>query len=381
MIYDYQKNGRYFAQIADETKDLAEAELQALGASSIKPAHRGIYFEASPQKLYLINYRTHLINRILAPLMYFDCHSDRYLHRRAMEIPWEEFLSPEDTFAIFASVSDSNITHSKYAALRLKDAIVDYFRDRTGERPSIDTRTPDVWFNLHIRNNQALISFDTSGGSLHRRGYRLNTVEAPMMETLAAAIIRSARWDGKIPIYDPFCGGGTLLCESYLYASNTPPGVLRDRFGFERLPDFDAALWTSAKAATLSQVRPVPAGLISGGDIDPDAVTTARRNCAVLDSEGVIQIHRRDALDMAAPDGEILIVCNPPYGMRSGREEDMHRLFKQLGDVLKQRFKGSNACIYFGNRDHMPALGLRPKWKKPLSNGGIDGLLAGFNLF
>ena len=380
MVYEYQKNNRYFAQVADEIKDLAEAELQFLGAMSIKPAHRGIYFNAVPRVLYHINYQTHLINRILAPLLFFDCHSDKYLYKRASEIPWEDFLTPAQTFAVFATVSDSHIKHSKFAALRLKDAVVDYIRDRTGDRPSIDTRHPDLWLNLHIWNNRATISLDTSGGSLHRRGYRLNAVEAPMMETLAAAIIKSARWDRRIPIHDPFCGSGTLLCESYLYASNSPPGILRNNYGFEKLPDYDPALWDVVKEEGLKNIRPVPANLISGGDIDPRAVEIARENSAVFDKEGVIIINRRDALKLD-PAEEVLIVCNPPYGIRSGRDEDLHSLFKQFGDALKQRCKGSNVCIYFGNREHLNSLGLRPKWKKPLSNGGLDGLLAGFNLF
>ena len=380
MTYEYQKNSRYFAQVADEIKDLAETEIETLGAASIKPAQGGIYFTATPKVLYNLNFQTHLLNRILAPLLYFDCHSDKYLHKRAMEMPWEDFLSPQQTFAIFATVSNSNIKHSQYAGLRLKDAIVDYFRDKTGERPSIDTRDPDVWINLHIWNNQATISLDTSGGSLHRRGYRQNSVDAPMMETLAAAMIRSARWDGETPIHDPFCGSGTLLSESYLYASNTPPGFLRKKFGFENLPDFDSGVWAALREEGLQAIRPVPSGLISGGDIDSNAVKVARENCAVLDNDRVINIQRKDMMDFA-PSENGLIIANPPYGIRSGRDEDMDALYKQFGDVLKQRCKGSNATIYFGNVDHLISLGLRPKWKKPISNGGIDGLLAGFTLF
>ncbi|MFQ5628300.1 MAG: class I SAM-dependent RNA methyltransferase, partial [bacterium] len=242
-MYLYQKTSRYFAQVADDVKDLAEADLQSLGAKSTRQVYRGIHFTATPEVLYKINFRSCLSHRILAPLMTFDCHSDKYLYKTALQIKWQDFLAPSKTFAVNATVSHSNITHSKFAALRLKDAVVDYFRERTGKRPSIDTEYPDVWLSLHIQNNKATISLDTAGGSLHRRGYRRKTVEAPMIETLAAAIIRYSEWDGRSPLCDPFCGSGTLLCEAFLHATQTPAAILRKKFGFERLPDFDVAIW------------------------------------------------------------------------------------------------------------------------------------------
>ncbi|MEJ2194725.1 MAG: THUMP domain-containing protein [Ignavibacteriaceae bacterium] len=171
-MYNYQKTNRYFAQVADDIKDIAEEEVQSFGAKKTSQKYRGIYFSADTETLYKINYYSRLINRVLAPLISFNCHSDELLYKRALKINWEDFLDPSKTFAVFASVTNSSIKHSKFASLRLKDAIVDYFRNRTRNRPSIDTRGPDVWFNLHIEKNEATISLDTSGGSLHRRGYR-----------------------------------------------------------------------------------------------------------------------------------------------------------------------------------------------------------------
>ena len=215
-MYRYQETQRYFAQVADDIKDIAEQELCTLGARETSPTYRGIYFSASQKVLYTINFYARLITRVLAPLTSFRCHSDRYLYKKAGEIEWQDFLDPSQTFAVFATVANSRLRHSKFAALRLKDAVVDSFRAATGVRPSIDTREPDVWVNLHIQNDEATISLDTSGGSLHRRGYRKKSVQAPLVETLAAAIIHHAEWDGRRPLYDPFCGSGTLLCEAYM---------------------------------------------------------------------------------------------------------------------------------------------------------------------
>lgn len=380
MTYEYQAKNRYFAQVANDITDLAEKELLVLGAKEPSSVYRGIYFNASPEVLYAVNFHARLITRVLAPLVSFNCHSDKYLYLKAMEIPWENFLNPSKTFAVFASVSHSNIKHSKFAALRLKDAVVDYFRARSGDRPSIDTINPDLWLNLHIEHNRATISLDTSGGSLHRRGYRKDSIEAPMMETLAASIITCSGWDAESPLFDPFCGSGTLLCEAYIYASGAPAAMLRDKFGFERLPDFDAALWRRVREEGLKNISPVPRGLISGSDISPEAVAAAKHNCPVIDRNHAIEIRQQDVFQMEEIKGKT-IVCNPSYGIRMDRDVDLSDFYKRFGDFLKQRCTGSTACIYFGEPAYLKSLGLKPTWKRPLSNGGIKGQLALYGLY
>ncbi len=293
-MYAYQQSNRYLLQVADDIKDIAEAELIELGAVEPSHAYRGIYFNADHESLYRINLYSRLINRVLAPLIMFDCHSDNYLYQVAQKIHWEDFLNPDQTLAIFANVTESNISHSKFAALRLKDAIVDYFRERTGERPTIDTRNPDLWLNVYIEKNVATISVDTSGGSLHRRGYRLDTTQAPMSETLAASIIRYAEWDGQTPLYDPLCGSGTLLCEAYLAATKTPSAFMRKKFGFERLPDYDSKLWTKMKKEAKNKIKPVSNNLIKGSDIDSKVVETAKKNSAIVDHSNKIKIIQKD---------------------------------------------------------------------------------------
>lgn len=379
-MYDYQQNNRYFAQAADDIADLVSNELTDLGASDISPAYRGVYFNAHREVLYKINYHSRLINRVLAPLIHFDCHSDKYLYKTASQIEWSDFMTADQTFAVFASVTQSHINHSKFAALRLKDAIVDYFRTKDGRRPSIDRRQPHVWFNLYIENNHAVISVDTSGGSLHRRGYRVQTTQAPMAETVAASIIKLSDWQGATPLYDPFCGSGTILCEAWLAASHTPSAYRREHFGFEALPDFEPALWKKVKKQALNKIITVPGGSIGGSDLDAEVLETARVNCNALGPQQNIQLKRQDVFKISGLN-DMTIVCNPPYGLRLSKGQDMAAFYKNFGDFLKQRCTGSSAYIYFGDRRWLKHIGLRSTWKKPLQNGGLDGRLAKFELY
>lgn len=379
-MYNYQKYNRYFAQAANDILPLVEDELKQFGASDIKHGYRGLYFNAGTETIYRANYESLLINRILAPIISFDCHSDKYLYQTANKINWEDFLSLNETFAIFATVTQSKIKHSKFAAQRLKDAIADYFTDKFGKRPSVDTREPDLWLNLHIERNKAIISVDTSGGSLHRRGYRKETHEAPMSETVAATIINYSEWDGKTPLYDPFCGSGTLLCEAYLRVTKTPPSFKRNKFGFEQLPGFDKKLWEKVKESANSKKTDLLPGLISGSDISFDSIAAAKINCSSLDNSLSKGISKQDVFKLPELENKI-IITNPPYGLRLNKNEDLSGFYKNLGDFLKQKCNGSEAYIYFGERKYLKSIGLRAAWKKPLINGGLDGRLAKFELY
>lgn len=379
-VYQYQKSNRYFAQAADDIKDIVTTELQSLGAEEIDPVYRGLYFKASKKVLYNINYKSLLINRVLAPLISFKCHSDNYLYKTALKIEWNDFLDCNKTFAVFASVSHSTIKHSKFAALRLKDAIADYFMDKAGRRPSVDTHNPQIWINLHIEHDKAVISIDTSGGSLHRRGYRIKGIRAPMIETLAASIIKYADWDGNIPLYDPFCGSGTILCEAFLHVTQTPPAILRKMFGFQSLPDYDAKLWQQVIKESEKNIKSVPEGLIKGSDKSNPAVKAAQQNCNQVDKVGIIKVTCEDIFNMDQLENKI-IICNPPYGIRLNTNDELHNFYKNLGDFFKQRCKGSTVFIYFGKRQYLKSIGLKTSWKKILSNGGLDGRLAKFELY
>jgi len=379
-MFTYQKSGRYFAQIGEGLEDLGRQELRELGAHDIKPGYRGFYFSADQTVLYRLNYCSRLLSRILAPLIHFDCHSDKYLYKTAGNIDWSALIDLNDTFAIKANVSHSRITHSQYASLRLKDAIVDAFRKKTGKRPSVDTRDPDILFNLHIQNNKATIYLDTSGASLHRRGYRLESVAAPMQEIVAAAIIRLSGWNGSKPLADPMCGSGTLLCEAMMHYCRIPAGYLRKKFGFMSLPDFEAETWALVKKTEDSRIRDLAPGLISGSDRSGEAIAAARTNINCFRQGGGIKLSTTSFQNIASMENSV-IVCNPPYGIRLANEETIKDLMKQLGDFLKQHCRGSEAYLYFGNRELLKSIGLKPTWKKILVSGGLDGRLVKYAIY
>lgn len=378
--FEYQRTGRFFGLIADGMEKLGEEELFSLGATDMQNAYRGMFFSADMETLYRINYRSRFFTRILAPLITFDCHSDRYLYRTARSMDWSTFLQADRTFAIFSSVSDSRIGHSQFAALRLKDAIADRFMELEGRRPSVDTDDPDVWIGLRIHRNRATIRLDTSGGSLHRRGYRKKSVEAPMQETLAAAIIHLSGWDGSTPLIDPMCGSGTLLCEALMKYCRIPSAYLRKKFGFQCMPEYDEDEWRALRKKADSAVRELPEGLLRGSDSSAENVAVARKNCRELPSGDRIDLTTCLYRQLGDIRGST-IITNPPYGLRLEKDGDMGGFMKELGDFLKFRCAGSTAYVYFGKRDLLKKIGLRTKWKVPLRNGRLDGRLAKFELY
>jgi putative N6-adenine-specific DNA methylase len=378
--YLYQKTNHYFGQLASGTEKCGMTELRELGATNIKPGYLGVFFCANPRTLFEIVYRTRIFSRILAPLIVFDCHSEKYLYKTAQNIDWSDFLTLTKTFAITSNVADSNIRNSQYAGQIFKDAIVDQFREKTGERPNVDTYNPDLQLNLYIHENKARISVDLGGGSLHKRGYRQESVEAPMQETLAATILRLSKWNGERTLYDPFCGSGTLLCEALMKQCNIPAAYLRHKFGFLRLPDFDASVWNQVKTKANAEITEMTEELIKGSDISPDALKAVRSNRAALPDVGKIKVRRADFHDLD-PIENTTIITNPPYGIRLGDKESTTQLLKEFGDFLKQKCTGCSAFIYYGDASLVKKLGLKPDWKQPLRAGGLDGVLCKYELY
>jgi len=379
-MFAYQKTNRYFAQLADSLESIGAEELTELGATDPKPVYRGVYFNADPATLYRIVYQTRLATRILAQLLRFDCHSTKYLYKTARKIDWNALFTRETTFAVDAITTNSSIRHSQYAALCLKDAIVDHFRDATGWRPNVDTDQPDLLLNLHIDRNKAAISIDTSGGSLHRRGYRQESVAAPMQETLAAAIIHLTGWHGERPLIDPMCGSGTLLAEALMHVTHTPAGFLRQRFGLTALPDYDQGLWNRTRTEADARITAPPAGLISGSDAAREAVRAAAANLQLLPGGNAVRLTTKRFQTLPAITDSV-IVCNPPYGIRLERGRDMTSFMRETGDFLKKNCTGSTAFLYLGDRALAKSVGLKPSRKIPLKNGGLDGLLLEYRLY
>lgn len=379
-MFSYQKTNRYFAQIANGLEEVGQKELALLGATEIKEAYRGLYFQADKETLYRINYRSRVCSRVSASLLRFDCHSTKYLYKTALKMPWDELLQKNSKFIISATTSNSYLKHSLYAAQCLKDAIADYFTNKYGIRPSIDKENPDLWLDLHIDKNKANISLNTSGDSLHKRGYRLESVEAPMQESLAAAIIDLSQWDGEKNLIDPMCGSGTLLSEALIKYCRLPAAFARKKFGFMSMPDYDHKIWQRVKEEEDDKIRSLPSGLISGSDQANRAVKAARRNLRVVKFGSKIALQTRRYQEIAEINNAV-IICNPPYGIRLNKKSDMGSFMEEFGNFLKRRCTGSTAYIYLGKRELIKKVGLKPSWKKPIMTGGLDGVLAKYELY
>ena len=378
--YTYQKENCYFARIPRDIMEAGAAELSVLGAEDVTMEYSGIRFRAAKSTLYRINYLTRLISRCLAPLASFACHDTDTLYRRAKQIRWEDFFSEGSTFAVSGTVSDSTISHSKFAALRVKDAVADYFMEKTGKRPNVSIKNPDIQFSLHIRKNRAEISIDASGGPLYKRGYRQESVTAPMQETVAAAIIQSTEWDGSVSLYDPMCGSGTLLCEALMQYCKVPAGIFREKFGFECLPDFDVTEWNAVKKEADNRIRELPKNVIAGSDVSKEAVKATKTNLMGLHFGKNVKVQTCDFKHLPAITGQV-IVTNPPYGIRMGKDEHLDVFYKKFGDFLKQKCKGSVAYVYFGERGYIKRIGLKASWKKPIISGGLDGRLVKYEMY
>jgi len=381
MKFEYEETNRYFAQTGKGLEDILREELEELGAERCSAARRGVYFTATKEVLYKVNYKATTAFRVLAPILSFDCADGKALYNAAYDVDWSRFITPNHTFAIFSNIyNHPNLIHSNYASLKLKDAIADFFTKKFGRRPNVSPKTPDIWFNLNLHETKAIISVDTSGGSLHRRGYRQETTEAPLQETLAAAIIRLSRWNGDVPFIDPMCGSGTFVAEAYMKYCKIPSAFKRKRFGFILTPDYDRSVWQKVKKDASDEIRPYKEGLILGTDISRKTVTTAIDNLSLIPGASEIRVDRWDFKELKGHENS-MIITNPPYGVRLQEKEEVEILYKEFGDFLKQKCLGSTAWILCGDRELSKRIGLKISEKHTLYNGGIETQLAKVDVF
>jgi putative N6-adenine-specific DNA methylase len=373
-MFEYQKSGRYFVQVPGLMEELCEKELLELGAINTKIAYRGVYFDASIEAIYKINYLSRMISRVLAPLKSERCDDAKQLIKIAQKVRWHELFNINNTFAITSSVAKSNVTNSLYAAQCLKDGIADYFRERFGRRPDVSVSNPDVRLNLHIEENVAVISLDTSGESLHKRGYRLLAGEAPMQETLAAAMLRLSNWNGERTLWDCMCGSGTIVCEALMHYCRIPAQYLRKKFGFMNLPEFDKDNWLELKEKYDSEIRELPKGLIKGSDKSQKMIDVAKDNLSRLPFSQNVEL-KCHPFDHVSSFENGLLITNPPYGIRLGEREEVEVLYKELGDFIKRNCTGTNAFIYTGEPSLRKSIGLKTTRRIPLVNGKLEGVL------
>ena len=371
----------FFATTGKGVEELLAGELRGLGIADAAVESGGVRFTGDVAACWRANLWLRTANRVLMPLAVFPVDSPQALYDGVRAIGWTEWLTPDMTLAVDCNLRDSAMTHSGFVALKTKDAIVDTLRDAYGRRPSVDTRDPDLRVNVHLVKNRCTVSLDTSGASLDRRGYRLERTEAPLRETLAAALVELAGWDGSVPLADPMCGSGTILIEAALKAARRAPGLLRQGFGFQRWPGFDAVrfgrLVAEARAAALPSLS-VP---VAGCDRLPKALDVARQNAARAGVGALVTLAKKEIRDFTPPPGPGVLIFNPPYGQRLSEEEALKPLYKQIGDVMKQRCTGYSAYILTGSPELAKCVGLKASRRFVLFNGPIECRLLKYDLY
>lgn len=379
-----QTLNHYFATVARGLEPIAAQELERLGASDVRPDFTGVHFVGDRALLYRVNLWARTIFRVLVTLREFHCPDAERLYQEVQKIPWEQYLQPHNTLAVNATGGNPKLNHTHFTALQVKNAIVDQQRRQFGQRSSVDTQNPDLLINVHIHQNRCTLSLDSSGASLHKRGYRPAMGLAPLKETLAAALLDMAEWEPSLPFLDPLCGSGTLPLEASLKALNIAPGLFRQQFAFEKWSDFDEPLWNQLlKEAENSELPELKAPII-GCDRDLDILNQARINaeqCGVADKVTFTQKDLSVLSLLDAPADRGVIICNPPYGERIGDVKQLGDLYKLLGDVFKQSFKGWTAFVLTGNKELAKRVGLKASRRIPVDNGSIPCTLLKYELY
>jgi len=370
----------FFATTAKGLEELLAAELTGLGAARVHRLPGGVQFTGDQAMLCRANLWLRTANRVLLRLAAFPCATPADLYQGVKQVAWSDWLTPNMTLAVSCTLKDSQMTHSGYAALKAKDAIVDSMRDHYGERSSVNPRDPDLPVQLYINRNHCTLYLDTSGVPLDRRGYRLERGEAPLREHLAAALVLLSGWQGEVPLYDPFCGAGTILVEAALIAANRAPGLLRESFAFQRWPAYASEVWEAERTAAEGAQRPL-ATAIMGSDLAAATLKHARANLERAGITSGVACTVRSFSDFTPDQGPGVIICNPPYGARMGDEAELVQVYRQLGDVLKQRCGGSRAFVLTRQGMLAKEVGLRPTRRHVLWNGPIECRLLHFDLY
>ena len=359
-------------------EEVLAKELTELGASNIEIGNRMVAFTGDKALMYKANFCLRTAIRILKPIKHFKANTADEVYENIKSIAWENYLDNTKSFAVDAVVFSNEFRHSKFVAYKVKDAIVDYFRDKTGERPNVRINNPDVLLHIHIAEDRCTLSLDSSGESLHRRGYRQEAVEAPLNEVLAAGMILMTGWKGECDLIDPMCGSGTIPIEAALIARNIAPGVFRKEFAFEKWVDFDQDLFDSIynddSAERAFNHR------IYGYDNNPKANEIATRNVKAAGLSKEITLKLQPFQQFEQPREKSIIITNPPYGERISTD-DLLGLYKMIGERLKHAFAGNDAWILSYRDECFDQIGLKPSVKVELYNGALECQFRKYQLF
>jgi putative N6-adenine-specific DNA methylase len=382
-----KENGNYrmTAKTLFGLEDLLVEELKKLGAGEIEKHNRAVSFSGDKGFMYKANLCLRTALRILKPIKTFNIVNEEGLYREIGKIDWEEYMTVEETLAIDCALNSDFFTHSQFMAQKAKDAIVDQFRTKYDKRPSVDLDNPSLRINLHIFKNSCTVSLDSSGESLHKRGYRDETNKAPMNEVLAAGLIQLTGWDRRAPLIDPMCGSGTILIEAAMLASNIPPGYFRKKFGFEQWKDYDQALWDKIFQASIDKISEEDIQL-TGVEISRNVARIAKDNIRNAKVEDIVKVFSTDFKDfepwehikkgVARP----ILIMNPPYGERMD-QDNIAELYKGIGDTLKKKYAGCDVWLITSNPEGMKNVGLHATRKIMIFNGALECRFLKFSMY
>jgi putative N6-adenine-specific DNA methylase len=360
-------------------EEILAKELQILGAQHVEIGTRVVSFKGDKGFMYKANLALRTALKILKPIKTFKAHNDKALYEGIRAIDWSDYLTEHNTFLVETTLHSENFNHSQFVALKTKDAIVDQFRDLNGKRPSIDKDFPDLQIHVHIDRDNVTVSLDSSGASLHHRGYRSATNIAPINEVLAAGMLILSGWEGKSHFLDPMCGSGTILAEAAMMACNIPANINRKEFAFEKWKDWDAELFDNILESLLKKTREFHY-TIKGYDKAPSAVAKAKDNVRNANLDEYITITNENFFDSKKEtEGPLQMVFNPPYGERL--DIDMERFYREIGDTLKQNYPNTNAWFITANLEALKFVGLKPSRKIKLFNGKLEARLVKYEMY
>ena len=360
-------------------EEILEKELFQLGAQNMVKGTRSVSFQGDKGFMYKANLALRTALKILKPIHTFKAHNEQTLYDGIQKIDWSDYLKVQQTFVVETTLYSEQFTHSQFVAQKVKDAIVDQFKAKTGERPSIDKDFPDLRIHIHIDRDFCTLSLDTSGVSLHQRGYKTATNIAPINEVLAAGMLILSGWDGNAHFLDPMCGSGTIVAEAAMIACNIPANINRKEFAFERWPDWDSELFDKVLESLLKKTREFHY-TIKGFDKAPSAVEKAKDNIKNANLEEYVSIGQADFFQSEKDvEGPLHVVFNPPYGERLNIE--MERFYREIGDTMKQNYPGTNVWFITANLEALKFVGLRPSRKIKLFNGKLEARLVKYEMY
>lgn len=371
-----QKEQTDFKMIAKTIFGLEEVlstELQRLGARNVEVHNRAVSFTGDKGFMYKANLCLRTALRVLVPIETFKVTDEKSLYDSIQAINWEDYIDVTDTIAIDTVLNSELFTHSQYLSQKAKDAVVDQFRAKHGERPSVDLDRPTLRINLHIFQDTCSVSLDSSGESLHKRGYRDKTNLAPLNEVLAAGLVLLSGWDKRSTFIDPMCGSGTILIEAALIANNIPPGYYREEYGFERwkkFMPFDEELYNTIFDSAINKITNLEQKIL-GGELSPNVAKKAKENIKHAKVDDIVSVKNCDLKDFEVPTGRGVVIINPPYGERMDKD-NIEELYKMMGDTFKKSFSGYDCWILSSNMEAFKHVGLRPSRKIALFNGQLE---------